>query len=72
MRQLTLTTRQNEILGFVSAYIASNKAPPTRAEIASHFGMYPNAAQCHLRALQAKGFISLVPNTTRNIRVTAP
>jgi len=42
--------------------------PPTRKEIADAFGFASaNAAECHLRALAAKGFIELSPATSRGI-----
>lgn len=50
--------------------IASNGAPPTRAEIAAEFGFRsPNAAEAHLRALERKGVIDLVSATSRGIRL---
>ena len=44
--------------------------PPTRAEIARSLGFRSaNAAEEHLRALQRKGAIELVPGTSRGIRL---
>ena len=44
--------------------------PPTRAEIAEHLGFRSvNAAEDHLRALQRKGAIELLPGTSRGIRL---
>jgi len=44
--------------------------PPTRAEIAEAFGFKsPNAAEEHLRALQRKGAIDLVPGASRGIQL---
>ena len=47
-----LTKRQQEIFDFILECMAENGAPPTRVEIASHFGFRsPNAAEDHLKAL---------------------
>jgi len=45
--------------------------PPTRAEIASHFGFRSaNAAEDHLKALARKGMIELQSGVSRGIRLT--
>ncbi|MFO7306950.1 MAG: repressor LexA, partial [Gammaproteobacteria bacterium] len=57
-----LTPRQRQILKFIQQCIAENGMPPTRAEIAQKFGFKSaNAAEEHLRALQRKGVIDLIP-----------
>ena len=44
--------------------------PPTRAEIARTLGFKsPNAAEEHLRALQRKGVIDLIPGASRGIQL---
>ncbi len=44
--------------------------PPTRAEIAAKLGFRSaNAAEEHLRALQRKGSIDLIPGTSRGIQL---
>lgn len=63
-----LTARQQQILEFIEQRMQSDGLPPTRAEIVSHFGFAsPNAAQCHLRALAARGAIELRPGCARGI-----
>ncbi|NND54998.1 MAG: transcriptional repressor LexA [Gammaproteobacteria bacterium] len=65
-----LTPRQSEILGFIRESIAESGMPPTRAEIAAELGFKsPNAAEEHLRALQRKGAIELIPGTSRGIQL---
>ena len=65
-----LTPRQTEILTFLQDFIESTGMPPTRAEIARELGFKSvNAAEEHLRALQRKGVIDLVPGTSRGIRL---
>ena len=47
--------------------------PPTRAEIARELGFRSvNAAEEHLRALQRKGVIELLPGISRGIRLRDP
>ena len=63
-----LTKRQQEIFDFILECMAENGAPPTRVEIASHFGFRsPNAAEDHLQALDKKGHIELRSGTSRGI-----
>jgi len=65
-----LTTRQNEILTFVQEFMDEAGMPPTRAEIARALGFRSvNAAEEHLRALQRKGAIELIPGASRGIRL---
>ena len=67
---LDLTPRQAEILALIRAFIARSGRPPTRAELAQHFGFRsPNAAEEHLRALARKGALELVPGAARGIRL---
>jgi len=66
-----LTKRQQEIFDFILECIVSNGAPPTRVEIAEHFGFRsPNAAEDHLKALDKKGHIELRSGTSRGIFIT--
>ncbi len=66
-----LTKRQGEIFDFILESMAANGAPPTRIEIADHFGFRsPNAAEDHLKALDKKGHIELRAGTSRGIFIT--
>ncbi len=68
MRQLT--PRQTEILNMIQEFIAETGMPPTRAEIARELGFKSaNAAEEHLRALQKKGVLELVPGASRGIQL---
>ncbi|MGB5472797.1 MAG: transcriptional repressor LexA [Gammaproteobacteria bacterium] len=70
MPQNTLTARQAEILELIRDYVTEEGCPPTRAEIADTLGFRsPNAAEDHLRALERKGYIELVPGASRGIRL---
>ncbi|MEE9342335.1 MAG: transcriptional repressor LexA [Gammaproteobacteria bacterium] len=65
-----LTKRQAEILDFIYEFAAEEGYPPTRAEIAQAFGFKSlNAAEEHLRALDRKGAIELLPGSSRGIRL---
>ena len=65
-----LTPRQTQILEMVQDFIAETGMPPTRAEIARELGFKSaNAAEEHLRALQKKGVLELVPGASRGIQL---
>lgn len=65
-----LTDRQLAILDFVRARITTDGLPPTWAEIARAFGFrQTRAAQKHLQALEAKGYLTLLPGKARGIRL---
>jgi len=68
MRQLT--PRQKEILELIQTFIDEYGMPPTRADIAKELGFKSaNAAEEHLRALQKKGVLELVPGASRGIQL---
>jgi repressor LexA len=68
MRQLT--PRQLQILNMIQQFMSEYGMPPTRAEIARELGFRSsNAAEEHLRALQKKGVLELVPGTSRGIQL---
>ena len=65
-----LTPRQKEILEVIQDFIDETGMPPTRAEIARQLGFKSaNAAEEHLRALQKKGVLELMPGASRGIRL---
>lgn len=65
-----LTPRQEEILNLIREWIETTGLPPTRAEIAQHFGFSsPNAAEQHLKVLAKKGALDLLPGASRGIRL---
>ena len=67
---IDLTPRQTEVLDFIRDFIEETGMPPTRAEIAAKLGFRSaNAAEEHLRALQRKGSIELLPGASRGIRL---
>ena len=65
-----LTPRQRQILQLVQRAIHETGMPPTRAEIAKILKFRSvNAAEDHLRALERKGVIELLPGMSRGIRL---
>jgi repressor LexA len=65
-----LTPRQKQILEMIQDFIAETGMPPTRAEIARQLGFKSaNAAEEHLRALQRKGVLDLLPGASRGIQL---
>lgn len=65
-----LTPRQSQIFDLIKEKISDVGMPPTRAEIADFFGFKSaNAAEEHLKALAKKGYIEMLPGTSRGIRL---
>lgn len=63
-----LTQIQANVLAFIRAHRREHQMPPTRSEIARHFGWASeNAATEHLKALAKKGAIRLQPGRSRGI-----
>ncbi len=67
---MKLTARQTEILDLIRDTLEQTRMPPTRAEIARHFGFRSTyGAEKHLQALAKKGAIELLPGFSRGIRL---
>lgn len=65
-----LTNRQQQIYDLIKSHIEDTGFPPTRVDIAKEFGFKsPNAAEEHLKALARKGYIEIIPGTSRGIRL---
>jgi repressor LexA len=65
-----LTPRQQAVYDFIAARIRSEGAPSV-AEIAQAFGIHDSAAHKHLRMLESKGALVLLPGRARGIRLPA-
>jgi len=64
-----LTPRQQSILDFIRERISTDGLPPTQIEIAKAFGFsQARSADDHLRAIEAKGFLTIQPGKARGIR----
>lgn len=67
-----LTTRQRDVLDFISAKINGRGYGPTVREIGEQFEINsPNGVMCHLKALEKKGLITREPNMSRAIQLTS-
>ncbi len=63
-----LTKRQREVLMMIRDWTMQAGFPPTRRDIAEHFDFKsPNASEEHLKALERKGVINVLRNTSRGI-----
>jgi repressor LexA len=68
-----LTERQRQILNFIQEKQDAERLTPTLREIARHFRFSsPNAALCHVQALQTKGFLKNLPGRARALQLTSP
>lgn len=65
-----LTARQSQVLQLIHDHIQETGFPPTRAEIANILGFRSiNAAEDHLKALERKGALEILPGTSRGLRI---
>jgi repressor LexA len=65
-----LTRKQLEVLAFIRRFMNSDGLPPTRGEIAEGLGLKNRQGiDQHLRALESKGVLELVPGISRGIRL---
>jgi repressor LexA len=65
-----LTQCQRKVFDALKAFIAENGFPPTNVELAKIMGMASgNAIFQHLRYIEKKGWIELVPRISRGIRL---
>ena len=62
--------RQRQVLELIGQFLQRRGRPPTRADLAAALGLRNRQGiDQHLRALAAKGFISLEPGVARGIRL---
>ena len=66
---MELTTRQDEIFGFIRAFIKERGYPPSVREIGEHFHIFPRAAFDHLKALERKGYLKRRGSMSRGLEV---
>lgn len=66
-----LTARQREMLAFIEGFMARHGYAPTDREIAEAFGLSSKTGpRKHLAALEAAGYLQLVPGIGRGLRLT--
>ena len=67
---LSMTARQEEVLDFITAELATKGYPPTLREIGAKIGIRStNGVNDHLRALERKGYIARDDMKSRSIRL---
>jgi repressor LexA len=64
-----LTQRQQDVLAFISQYIARHAYPPTIRELAEHFSISVKGAYDHVDALKKKGRIRNGDKRSRTIEI---
>lgn len=65
-----LTDRQSEVLEAIIEYSKLHSYPPSRRDLCSMlYVSSTNAVQCHLSALERKGYIRIDPVVARGIVV---
>lgn len=65
----TLSDRQQQIFEFLHDRIIDDEAVPSYREIGEHFGIAAPSVLQHLRAIESKGYIEIVPGMARGIRL---
>jgi repressor LexA len=72
MSKAPLTSRQESILTYIKDFIRDQGYSPSYREIGqAHNIRSPYAVQCHLKALQRKGWIQWEPLKSRTVRPVA-
>ncbi len=70
MKKEVLTARQSQVFKFIKRFMSNHGYPPTRAEIQKQFDFKsPNAATDHLKAIEKRGWIKVVPTISRGIKI---
>ncbi|MGA2025234.1 MAG: transcriptional repressor LexA [Steroidobacteraceae bacterium] len=65
-----LSARQQQILQQIAQFMAQQKRPPTRADLARALGLRNRQGiDQHLRVLERKGYLQLEPGIARGIRL---
>ena len=74
MDESILTDRQRQVLRLIRNAIQTRGVPPSRNELARDLGVKGggSSVEVHLYGLQRKGFITLIPNVQRGIKLTQP
>jgi repressor LexA len=73
MTKPKLTTCQRRIVEFIQACVRDESRPPTRKEIAKHFGYRSlTTVEDHLRLIVQKGYLKMESNQARGLQVLMP
>ena len=72
MAPFELTAEQQRVVSYILKYRSENGFPPTVREIAASLGYRsPNNVRQHLRLIEQKGFLRLLPGKARGIEITS-
>jgi repressor LexA len=72
MASYELTAEQQRVVSYIIGYREENGFPPTVREIAAALGYRSlNNVRQHLRLVERKGFVRLLPGKARGIEITA-
>lgn len=67
------TARQQQVLDWITEYIAAHGYSPSIREIGDGLGItFPNGVKSHLNALRRKGRVTWVARQSRTLRVVEP
>lgn len=67
------TTRQQQVLDFITVYQQTRGFPPTVREIGEHMRIRScNGVNDHLKALEHKGYLKRDKRTSRGLHVVGP
>jgi repressor LexA len=66
---MELTSRQREVLNFITTFIKGRGYPPSVREIGERFNIYPRAAFDHLKALERKGYLKRRNSMSRGLEI---
>ncbi|MBM3983952.1 MAG: transcriptional repressor LexA [Planctomycetes bacterium] len=70
--KVALTAKQQKIYNYIIKHIETKGFPPAIRDICTEFGISsPNGVMCHLKALEAKGYINRVQKHKNNKRAQA-
>ena len=67
-----LTEKQRQVLAFIGRHAKHYGYPPTRVEIAEQVlggAQNANSAHEHVKALERKGYVEVMPGVARGIKV---
>ena len=64
-----LTSRQQEVLRFITSFTEENSCPPTVRETGMHFCISVKAVQDHFAALRKKGYLAPAVRRSRSLKI---
>ena len=65
-----LTEKQDAIYRWIFEFIINNHYPPTNREIGTAFNLAVKGVHDHLKRIEKRGYIEIVPKIARGIKIT--